>query len=113
MLFTTFLASKWRWPAFALAIIFAVLVLSQTADYASTWLAHRRAAKVVRITEAAHAARAAAEPAQVHRFDSTLYVRIGQHRELARTLAKLKKLDDSLHSRLPAAPALPAAPPRQ
>jgi hypothetical protein len=113
MLFASFLASKWRWVASAAAIILAVLLITQGLDYASTWLARRRTAQVVQATEAAHDARAAAEPAHVHHFDSTLYVRIGQHRELAITQAKLKKLDDSSTHRLPAAPALPADPPRQ
>lgn len=73
----------------------------------------QRTAKAVHATEAAHDARAAAEASHRSSFDSTLYVRIGQHRELAITLAKIKHLDDSLHNRLPAAPVLPAEPPRQ
>jgi hypothetical protein len=113
MLFTSLLASPWRWVLLALAILLAIAFGSSGLDYASTWLARRRAAQVVQATEASHDARAAAEPARVHHFDSTLYVRIGQHRELAITQAKLKKLDDSSTDRLPAAPALPADPPRQ
>jgi hypothetical protein len=73
----------------------------------------RAAIKAVEATAAAHDARAAAEPTHVHHFDSLLFTRIGQHRELTITQAKLKKLDDSSTHRLPAAPALPADPPRQ
>jgi hypothetical protein len=113
MLFTNLLASPWRWVLLALAILLAIAFGSQGLDYASTWLARRRAAKAVHTTEASHDARAAAEPARLHHFDSLLFTRIGQHRELAITLAKIKHLDDSLHHRLPVAPALPADPPRQ
>jgi hypothetical protein len=112
MLFASFLASKWRWLAFAAAVIFAVLLITQGLDYASTWWARRQAAKVVQAAEASHDARAAGEPHHVHRFDSLLFTRIGQHRELAPILAKIKRADDSLHHCLPAAPALPAQPPR-
>jgi hypothetical protein len=113
MLFASFLTTKWRWVAGAAAILLAIAFGSQGLDYASTWLARRRAAKAVHATEASHDARAAAEPGRVHHFDSLLFTRIGQHRELAITLAKIKHLDDSLHHRLPVAPALPADPPRQ
>jgi hypothetical protein len=113
MLFTNLLASPWRWVLLGLAILLAIAFGSQGLDYASTWLARRRAAKAVHATEASHDARAGAEPGRLHHFDSLLYVRIGQHRELAITQDKLKKLDDSLHNRLPATPALPADPPRQ
>jgi hypothetical protein len=112
-LFAGFFSSQWRWLAFALAIIFAVLLLTQGADYASTWLARRRAAKQVDRTEQNHAARVGAEPRHQHQFDSTAFGLAGQRRELARTLTKIKHLDDSLTHGLPAAPALPADPPRQ
>jgi len=111
-LLTAFLASKWRWVAFALAIIFAVLLLTQASDYASTWWAHRRLAKATKATVRAHTTRAAGEARHRSNFDSAFYSQAGQRRELARTLAKIKHLDDSLHHRLPAAPALPAVPPR-
>jgi hypothetical protein len=113
MLFASFLASKWRWVALAAGIILAVLFCTQGLDYASSWLAHRRATKAVHAAEASHDARAAAEPAKRSSFDSLLFTRISQHRELTITQAKLKKLDDSSSRRLPAAPALPADPPRQ
>ena len=113
MLFTNLLASRWRWVLLGLAILLAIAFSSQGLDYASTWWARRQAAKAMHTTEASHDARAAAEPARQHHFDSTLFVRIGQHRELALILSKIKHLDDSLHNRLPAAPALPAEPPRQ
>jgi hypothetical protein len=113
MLFTNLLASPWRWLLLGLAILLAIAFGSQGLDYASMWWARRQATKVVHATEASHDARAAAEPAQRSSFDSLLFTRIGQHRELTLTQAKLKKLDDSLHHRLPAAPALPADPPRQ
>jgi hypothetical protein len=112
MLFASFLASKWRWVALAAGIILAVLFCTQGLDYASSWLAHRRATKAVHAAEASHDARAAAEPAKRSSFDSLLFTRIGQHRELTITHAKLKKLDDSSTHRLSAAPALPADPPR-
>jgi hypothetical protein len=113
MLFTNLLASRWRWVLLGLTILLVIAFGSQGLDYASTWLARRRAAKAVHATEASHDARAATEPARLHHFDSLLFTRIGQHRELAITLAKIKHLDDSLHHRLPVAPALPADPPRQ
>jgi hypothetical protein len=112
MLFASFLASKWRWLAFVAAVMLSVLICTQGLDYASSWWARHKAAKDVHATEASHDARAAGEPARVHHFGSTLYVRIGQHRELAITLAKIKRADDSLQHRLPDAPALPAQPPR-
>ena len=113
MLFANLLASPWRWVLLGLAILLAIGFGSQGLDYASTWWARRQATKAVHATEASHDARAAAEPARQHHFDSLLFSRIGQHRELAITLAKIKHLDDSLRNRLPAAPALPADPPRQ
>jgi hypothetical protein len=113
MLFTTLLASPWRWVLLGLAIILVIAFGSSGLDYASSWLAHRRATKAMHAAEASHDARAAAEPTHVHHFDSLLFTRIGQHHELTITQAKLKKLDDSSTHRLPAAPALPADPPRQ
>ena len=113
MLFASFFASKWRWLAYALAIIFAVLLLTQAADYASTRLARRHLRQQVDASQAAADRRAATEPARLSRFDSTLFVRIGEHRELMRQAHLLKKTDDSLTARLPAAPALPADPARQ
>ena len=113
MLFASFLASKWRWLLLALAIIFAVLLLTQAGDYASTWWAHRQAAKAVRTSQQAADGRAAAEPAARHDFDSTVFSLIGQHRELRLQEAQSKKQDEALTRRLPAAPALPADPPRQ
>ena len=113
MLFASFLASPWRWVVLALAILLAIAFGSQSLDHASTWWARRGAARTVARTEQAQAARAVAEPSHRHNFDSTFFSLAGQHRELARTLAKIKHLDDSLHSRLPAVPALPADPARQ
>lgn len=112
MLFTKLLTGPRRWLLLGLAIILAIAFGSQGLDYASTWWARRGAAKQVHATEASHAARAAAEPRHVHHFDSTVFVLIGAHRELAPILAKNKRHDDSLSRRLPAAPVLPADPPR-
>jgi len=111
-LFTSFLASKWRWVAAVLGVVFAVLLLTQAGDYAASWWGHRRLAKVTAATVQQHAARTAGEARRRSNFDSAFYAQAGQRRELARTLANLKKLDDSLRRRLPAAPALPAEPPR-
>jgi|GEM_PF-3422162 len=112
-LFASFLTSKWRWLAFALAIIFAVLLLTQASDYASTWLAHRRAAKAVQASEQAAAARVTAEPRHQHHFDSTFFSLAGQHREAVRAGRLNQQRYDSLRALFPAAlPQLPAVPPR-
>jgi hypothetical protein len=113
MLFTNLLTSPWRWVLAGAAILLAITFGSAGIDAASTWWARRQATKVVRATEASHDARAAAEPSRRSSFDSLLFTRIGQHRELAITLAKIKRADDSLKHRLPSAPVLPAEPPRQ
>jgi len=113
MLFASLLASKWRWPAAALALVVVVYFGAQLCDYAASWWGHRQAVKAAEATVQAHDNRAAAEVHQQHHFDSLLFTRIGESRELARARAKIKHLDDSLNHRLPAAPALPADPPRQ
>ncbi|MDO7888246.1 hypothetical protein [Hymenobacter cheonanensis] len=110
--FTTFLTSPWRWVLLGLAIVLAIAFGASGLNYASSWWARRGATKAVHATEAAHDTRTATEPRHQHHFDSTVWALAGQHRELARTLAKLQQLDDSLRNRLPAAPTLPAEPAR-
>ncbi len=113
MLFASFLSSQWRWLAYALAIIFAVLVATQGLDYTSTWLARRRAGRVVTRAEQAQAARAAAEAAHRHNFDSAFFSLAGQHREAVRAGRLNQHRYDSLRALFPAiAPVLPANPPR-
>jgi hypothetical protein len=79
------------------AILAAIIPGSQGLSYVSTCRT-RRAAKAVHTAEASHDARAAAGPAHRSCFDRLLFSRIGQQRELAITLTKIKHLDDSLHS---------------
>jgi hypothetical protein len=113
MLFTSLLTSPWRWVLAGAAIILAIAFSAQVLDYASSWLAHRRAAKVVQAVEASQAARAAAEPRHVHHFDSTLFSLFGQHREAVRAGLIPQHQYDSLRHLFPTAvPVLPAQPPR-
>lgn len=112
MLFTEFLASKWRWLAYCLAILLAVLVLTQAQQYASTWWARRKVAQQVEATEANRAARLADEAHHRSSFDSTIWVQAARHREFIRLTRLQKKLDDSLSKILPAMPVLPQRPAR-
>jgi hypothetical protein len=80
------------------AILAAIIPGSQGLSYVSTCRTRRRAAKAVHTAEASHDARAAAGPAHRSCFDRLLFSRIGQQRELAITLTKIKHLDKSLHS---------------
>ena len=112
-LFPSFLTNKWRWVAAVLGAIFAVLLLTQGADYTSAWLARHHLRKQVDASQTAADQLAAAKPARQHHFDSTVSVLAGQHREMMRQEAILKQRDEALTRSLPAPPALPAEPPRQ
>jgi len=113
MLFTSFLASRWRWVLAGAAIIWASAFGSSVLGYASTWWARRQAAKAVHAIEASQAARAAAEPSHRHNFDSTFFSLAGQHREAVRAGLIPQARYDSLRRLFPAAvPELPAQPVR-
>jgi len=104
-----FFRQYWR----TVGLVILALLLASAGWQGWQFYNRHRLAKKVAATVQQHAARAAGEARHRSNFDSAFYAQAGQRRELARTLAKLKHLDDSLNHRLPAAPALPALPPRQ
>lgn len=105
----TFLQSHWRQLLAALAV---VLVLGCIVSYVATSCQRARTVRRIKGIGRQHADRVAGEPARRHHFDSTFYSLAGQAREARRQLALKNRLDDSLSRLLPAAPELPAAPPR-
>ena len=113
MLFASLLASKWRWPAFAIAIIFAVLALTQLTDYGTSWFAHHGLTKQVQATEQQHTARLATEARASAAADSQRFTQQGQRLEAGRHTLLSQLRYDSLRALFPAAvPELPASPPR-
>lgn len=108
-----FLTSHWRGLLIAVALVVLGTVLLSSADnYIWSRYQQRTNSKRIESTATNRAARVATEAPARSRFDSTFYSLAGQRREQARQLTISKKADDSLTRLLPAAPELPARPPR-
>jgi uncharacterized protein HemX len=106
-------APDFKKPLLAAAgLLLIALVLGSVGGYVATSCQRARTQRRIEGIATQHAERLSPEAAQRQRFDSTLYSLIGRAHE-ARRQANLKnRLDDSLSRLLPAAPELPATPPR-
>ncbi|MGI4872453.1 MAG: hypothetical protein ACRYFX_14900 [Janthinobacterium lividum] len=96
----------------ALLLIAGTVLLLLVTGYALSLYEQHRTGKAIEATVQHHAARAAADTRAQQPADSLRYTLQGKRAELNRSLALIKRLDDSLRHALPAAPELPAVPPR-
>lgn len=107
-----FLRAKWRWLAAVLAVIFGTLLLSSAGTWCAYLYQRHTSSTTINRTAQQREARQLADEAKRYHSDSVRFRLQGRSAEQKQALLILKKTDDSLTHRLPAAPELPARPPR-
>jgi uncharacterized protein YpmB len=101
-----------RWVLVVMAVISAVLIVSQTADYFMAVHQQRRDKKAVSKEAAEYAQWKDARAQRWRRADSSYFLLKGQQQEAARDAQRLKLEDEKATLLLPTRPVLPARPVR-